>query len=56
MTGLPAIVIPCGFTAGPPSLPLTIQFYGRPFDELTLFRVSHAYESATDWHRRRPRV
>jgi len=54
MTGLPAIVIPCGFTAGPPSLPLTIQFYGRPFDELTLFRVSHAYESATDWHRRRP--
>jgi Asp-tRNA(Asn)/Glu-tRNA(Gln) amidotransferase A subunit family amidase len=54
MTGLPAIIIPCGFTAGPPSLPLTIQFYGRPFDELTLFRVSHAYESATDWHRRRP--
>ena len=54
MTGLPAIVIPCGFTAGPPPLPLTIQFYGRPFDELTLFRVSQAYESATDWHKRRP--
>src|SRR5437773_1064981 len=27
MTGLPAIVIPCGFTAGPPLLPLTVQFY-----------------------------
>src|SRR6267378_413276 len=54
MTGLPAIVIPCGFTAGPPVLPLTIQFYGKPFDETTLFRVSHAYESATDWHKRRP--
>jgi len=26
MTGLPAIVIPCGFSAGPPVLPLTIQF------------------------------
>jgi aspartyl-tRNA(Asn)/glutamyl-tRNA(Gln) amidotransferase subunit A len=54
MTGLPAIVIPCGFTSGPPVLPLTIQFYGKPFDESTLFRVSHAYESATDWHKHRP--
>jgi aspartyl-tRNA(Asn)/glutamyl-tRNA(Gln) amidotransferase subunit A len=56
MTGLPAIVIPCGFTAGPPVLPLTVQFYGKPFDEATLFRVSHAYESATDWHKRRPPI
>jgi aspartyl-tRNA(Asn)/glutamyl-tRNA(Gln) amidotransferase subunit A len=56
MTGLPAIVVPCGFTSGPPVLPLTIQFYGKPFDESTLFRVSHAYESATDWHKRRPAV
>ena len=54
MTGLPALTIPCGFTAGPPVLPLSIQFYGKPFDEATLFRVSHAYESATDWHKRRP--
>jgi Asp-tRNA(Asn)/Glu-tRNA(Gln) amidotransferase A subunit family amidase len=51
---MPAIVIPCGFTAGPPVLPLGIQFYGKPFDELTLFRVSHAYQLATDWHKRRP--
>jgi len=54
MTGLPAIVIPCGFTSDSPTLPLGIQFYGKPFDEATLFRVSHAYESATDWHTRRP--
>jgi aspartyl-tRNA(Asn)/glutamyl-tRNA(Gln) amidotransferase subunit A len=54
MTGIPAIVLPCGFTAGPPSLPVGIQFYGKAFDEATLFRVSHAYESATDWHTRRP--
>ena len=54
MTGLPAITIPCGFASGPPVLPITIQFYGRPFDEFTLFKVSHAYESQTDWHRRRP--
>jgi aspartyl-tRNA(Asn)/glutamyl-tRNA(Gln) amidotransferase subunit A len=54
MTGLPAIVIPCGFTNDEPRLPLGIQFYARPFDEPTLFRVSHAYESSTDWHTRRP--
>ncbi len=54
MTGIPAIVQPCGFTTGPPSLPVGIQFYAKPFDEATLFRVSHAYESATDWHTRRP--
>jgi aspartyl-tRNA(Asn)/glutamyl-tRNA(Gln) amidotransferase subunit A len=54
MTGLPAIVIPCGFTNDDPRLPLGIQFYAKPFDEPTLFRVSHAYESATDWHTRRP--
>jgi aspartyl-tRNA(Asn)/glutamyl-tRNA(Gln) amidotransferase subunit A len=56
VTGLPAIVIPCGFSSGQPSFPITIQFYGRPFDEPTLFRVSHAYESATDWHKRRPAI
>ena len=54
MTGIPAIVLPCGFTVGPPSLPLGIQFCARPFDEPTLFRISHAYQSATDWHKRRP--
>ena len=54
MTGMPAIVIPCGFTQGSPTLPLGIQFYAKAFDESSLFRVAHAYESATDWHKRRP--
>jgi aspartyl-tRNA(Asn)/glutamyl-tRNA(Gln) amidotransferase subunit A len=54
VTGIPAIVLPCGFTIGPPSLPLGIQFCANPFDEVTIFRVSHAYQSATDWHKRRP--
>jgi aspartyl-tRNA(Asn)/glutamyl-tRNA(Gln) amidotransferase subunit A len=56
MTGYPEIVIPCGFTSGPPVLPLTIGFYAKPFDESNLFRVAHAYESVTDWHKRRPPV
>jgi aspartyl-tRNA(Asn)/glutamyl-tRNA(Gln) amidotransferase subunit A len=54
MTGLPALVLPCGFSAGPPALPIGLQLYGRAFDEATLFRVGHAYEQATDWHARRP--
>lgn len=54
VTGIPAIVLPCGFTAGPPSLPLGIQFCGPYFAEPTLFRVAHAYQAATDWHRRTP--
>jgi aspartyl-tRNA(Asn)/glutamyl-tRNA(Gln) amidotransferase subunit A len=54
VTGIPAIVLPCGFTAGPPPLPLGIQFCAKPFDEATLFRIGHAYQSATDWHTRRP--
>lgn len=54
MTGLPALVLPCGFSAGPPALPIGLQLYGRAFDEASLFRVGHAYEQATDWHARRP--
>jgi len=54
VTGIPAIVLPCGFTAGPPSLPLGIQFCAKPFDEATLLRIGHAYQSATDWHQRTP--
>ena len=56
VTGIPALVLPCGFTAGPPALPIGIQFCGRAFDEPTLFRVGHAYQMVTDWHLRRPVV
>jgi Asp-tRNA(Asn)/Glu-tRNA(Gln) amidotransferase A subunit family amidase len=54
MTGLPAMTMLCGFSSGPPKLPITIQFYGRPFDESTLYQVGHAYQLATDWHQMRP--
>lgn len=54
MTGIPAMVLPCGFTAGPPSLPLGIQFWAKPFNEAALFRAGHAYQSATAWHKAYP--
>jgi len=51
-THLPAISIPCGFSAA--GLPVGLQIAGRPFDEAMVLRVAHAYEQATDWHLRRP--
>jgi aspartyl-tRNA(Asn)/glutamyl-tRNA(Gln) amidotransferase subunit A len=51
---LPALSLPCGFTAA--GLPIGLQIAGRPFDEATVLRVGRAYERATDWHRRRPPV
>jgi aspartyl-tRNA(Asn)/glutamyl-tRNA(Gln) amidotransferase subunit A len=52
VTGIPSIVLPCGFTNAAPVLPIGIQFCARHFDEVTLLRVAHAYQVATDWHRR----
>jgi aspartyl-tRNA(Asn)/glutamyl-tRNA(Gln) amidotransferase subunit A len=52
VTGQPALVICNGF--GAHGLPLGMQILGRPFDEETVLRVGHAYQQATDWHRRHP--
>jgi aspartyl-tRNA(Asn)/glutamyl-tRNA(Gln) amidotransferase subunit A len=52
LLGLPAVVVPCGFSRD--GLPLAIQIVGRPFDEATVLRVARAYERATDWHTKRP--
>jgi aspartyl-tRNA(Asn)/glutamyl-tRNA(Gln) amidotransferase subunit A len=51
LSGLPALALPCGFTAG--GLPISLQLAGRPFDEATVLRAGHAYERATEWHSRR---
>lgn len=54
LTGLPAISVPCGFTSA--HLPTGLQIVTQPFEEATAFRVAYAYEQATDWHNRRPRL
>jgi aspartyl-tRNA(Asn)/glutamyl-tRNA(Gln) amidotransferase subunit A len=50
LTGLPALSIPCGFSAG--GLPIGMQVVGRPFAEPTVFKVADAYQQITDWHLR----
>ena len=52
VTGGPALAQCIGFSGG--GLPLSMQIVGRPFDDATVLRVAHAYESATPWRRRRP--
>ena len=52
LLGLPAISVPCGFTRD--GLPVGLQIVGKAFDEAGVLRIAHAYEQATDWHRRRP--
>jgi aspartyl-tRNA(Asn)/glutamyl-tRNA(Gln) amidotransferase subunit A len=52
VAGVPALSIPCGFSAD--NLPLSLQIVGRPMADGLLMRVAHAYQQVTDWHRRRP--
>jgi aspartyl-tRNA(Asn)/glutamyl-tRNA(Gln) amidotransferase subunit A len=54
LAGQPAISVPNGF--GPNNLPTGIQFTGRAWGEARLLTLAHAYQQATDWHRRRPPV
>jgi len=52
VNGLPAISIPCGFTKQ--GLPMGLQIIGPHGGESAVFQLAHAYEQATDWHKRRP--
>jgi Asp-tRNA(Asn)/Glu-tRNA(Gln) amidotransferase A subunit family amidase len=53
LTGHPAVVLPNGFRAGD-GTPTSITFTGRLYGEATLLSLAHAYQRATDFHRRRP--
>lgn len=54
LAGIPAISIPCGFTKA--GLPVGLQIIAKPFDEAMLFRVAHAFEQSTDWHKAKPKL
>jgi aspartyl-tRNA(Asn)/glutamyl-tRNA(Gln) amidotransferase subunit A len=50
--GLPTISVPCGFSAS--GLPIGLQISGDHFSESMVLALAHAYEQATEWHKRRP--
>jgi aspartyl-tRNA(Asn)/glutamyl-tRNA(Gln) amidotransferase subunit A len=54
LAGIAGLSLPCGFTRD--SLPVGLQLLAPPFGEETLLRAARVYESATDWHTRRPAV
>jgi aspartyl-tRNA(Asn)/glutamyl-tRNA(Gln) amidotransferase subunit A len=54
LTGIPGLSIPAGFTVN--DLPVGIQLLGPQFSEELLFQVGYAYQQATDWHQRRPKL
>jgi len=52
--GLPAISIPCGFSAS--GLPIGLQIIGAPGSEGVVMSLARALEAETDWHQRRPPI
>ncbi len=56
IAGIAGISLPCGFTTGEKPLPIGMQLLGPTFSEPKLLRIARMYESATDWHQRRPNI
>jgi aspartyl-tRNA(Asn)/glutamyl-tRNA(Gln) amidotransferase subunit A len=54
LAGLPGISIPCGFSKA--GLPIGMQLQGPAFGEASLLNAAHQYQTATDWHTRRPKL
>ena len=52
--GVPAISIPAGFTKD--NLPVGIQLIAPQLGEEAIFRVASAYESATNFHKEKPKL
>jgi aspartyl-tRNA(Asn)/glutamyl-tRNA(Gln) amidotransferase subunit A len=49
----PQVVVPCGFVKG---MPQGLLFTGRLYEEGTMLRVALAYEQASPWHTRHPKL
>jgi len=52
LAGLPGMSLPAGF--GEHGMPVGLQLIGNYFDEGRLLHAAHAFQQATDWHRRAP--
>ncbi len=48
--GIPTLSLPCGFSRD--GLPIGIQISGPRLGEVPVLALAHAYEQATEWHKR----
>lgn len=53
ISGLPGISIQGGFHN---DLPIGLQIIGKPFAEKTILQLGHAFQQATEWHMRQPKI
>lgn len=53
LAGVPGMSIPCGFKEG---LPIGMQIIGNYFDEATMLKVAHAFESVTEFKDQRAKL
>jgi aspartyl-tRNA(Asn)/glutamyl-tRNA(Gln) amidotransferase subunit A len=54
LAGICGLSLPCGFDAA--GLPIGLQLIGGAFQEEAILRVAYAYEQATGWHKRKPKL
>jgi aspartyl-tRNA(Asn)/glutamyl-tRNA(Gln) amidotransferase subunit A len=54
LAGVPGLSLPCGFSKA--GLPIGLQLIGPNFSEPALLAAGHAYEQATEWKDRRPKL
>ena len=56
LAGLPGMSVPAGFaeSGDAAGMPVGLQLIGNYFQEGTLLHAAHAFQQATDWHRRVP--
>jgi len=54
LAGVPGLAFPVGFDSH--GLPVGMQLMGPALGEDRLFRLAHAYQQATDWHQRGPKL
>jgi len=54
LAGLGGIAFPCGFSRQ--GLPIGVQLQAPPFAEDRLLRAAHMFQTATDWHTKKPQL
>ncbi len=55
-TGHPAVIVPYGFSEGGRGQPRCTTIIGNLFADDKILSVAHAYQQATDWHERHPKL